>query len=187
MTAAAKAIAYGTAAWEADQGEHTADTRLILDLYDREQLSLRRYLIYLGVDAATAEETVQESFLRLHQHLLADGDRSHLRAWLYRVAHNLARNAQTSSGTTKTDSLNDLAAEISPVASAVSAEEELLAREQQMRLQSAIGRLSTAQRDCVVLRSQGLKYREIAEALSLSISTVAENVQRGLENLKEAL
>ncbi len=184
---AAKAMAYRAAAWEADQTEHTADTRLILDLYDREQLSLRRYLVLLGVDMATAEETVQESFLKLHQHLLADGDRTHLRAWLYRVAHNLARNAQMSSRATKTNSLSDVTAAIDPVASGASAEESLLAREQEEQLRSAIGQLSPTQKNCLVLRSQGLKYREIAEALSLSVSTVAENVQRGLEKLKEAL
>jgi DNA-directed RNA polymerase specialized sigma24 family protein len=38
-----------------------------------------------------------------------------------------------------------------------------------------------------MLRAQGLKYREIAEALNLSVSTVGENVQRGLERLKEML
>jgi RNA polymerase sigma-70 factor (ECF subfamily) len=47
--------------------------------------------------------------------------------------------------------------------------------------------LSPAQRSCLVLRAQGLKYREVAEALNLSVSTVAENVQRGLERLKELL
>ena len=76
---------------------------------------------------------------------------------------------------------------IDPIATAASAEESMLAHEQETRLQSAIGRLSSTQRNCLVLRSQGLKYREIAEALSLSVSTVAENVQRGLEKVKEAL
>ncbi len=180
-------MAYRAAAWDPDQVKHTADTRLILGLYDREQLSLRRYLIYLGVDAATAEETVQESFLKLHQHLLSGGDRTYLRAWLYRVAHNLARNAQASSRAKKINSLSDITTGIEPVATAASAEESLLAREEAARLQSAIRELSSTQRNCLVLRSQGLKYREIAEALSLSVSTVAENVQRGLEKLKEAI
>ena len=184
---AAKALAYRAAAWETDQVEHTADTRLIVDLYDREKLSLRRYLVYLGVDGATAEETVQESFLKLHEHLLENGDRTHLRAWLYRVAHNLARNAQMSSRATKTNSLSDTGTAIDPIAATASAEESLLAREQEELLQSAIGRLSTTQRNCLVLRAQGLKYREIAEVLNLSVSTVGENVQRGLEKLKEEL
>ncbi len=47
--------------------------------------------------------------------------------------------------------------------------------------------LSPAQRDCLALRTRGLKYREIGEVLNLSVSTVGENVQRGLEKLKELL
>jgi RNA polymerase sigma-70 factor (ECF subfamily) len=74
-----------------------------------------------------------------------------------------------------------------PSAVSLSAEEALLEREREKRLQRAMNELSEAQRNCLVLRSQGLKYREIAETLNLSISTVAENVQRGLERLKETV
>ena len=52
---------------------------------------------------------------------------------------------------------------------------------------TAMQELSAAQRECLVLRAQGLKYREIAEALNLSVSTVGENVQRGLDRLKGLL
>ncbi len=183
----AEAFEFRSAGWDADQVEHTANSRLVLELYDREQVSLRRYLICLGLDSATAEETVQESFLRLHQHLLANGDRAHLRGWLYRVAHNVARNTQLSYGASKTSPLADLTAHLEPSAAANSAEQDLLEREKELRLRRAMHQLSDAQRNCLVLRSQGLKYREIAETLNLSVSTVAENVQRGLERLKETV
>ena len=62
-----------------------------------------------------------------------------------------------------------------------------LERERLRRLREGINKLSQAQRECLVLRSQGLKYREIATVLSLSVSTVGENVQRGLEKLKDLL
>ncbi len=183
----AEAFEFRSAGWDADQVEQTANSRLVLELYDREQVSLRRYLVCLGLDHATAEETVQESFLRLHQHLLANGDRAHLRGWLYRVAHNAARNIQLSYGTSRTSTLADLNRHSEPSASTASAEDALLERERENRLQRAMNQLSEAQRNCLVLRSQGLKYREIAETLNLSISTVAENVQRGLERLKETV
>ena len=160
---------------------------LVLAHYDREQLALRRYLLFLGMDMDSARETVQETFLRLHEHLLGNGDRTNLRAWLYRVAHNLARNAQLAFHSRKTEPLPELAGHADPAADMASAEEELLAREQIRRLRESMKQLSVAQRECLALRSQGLKYREIAEALNLSVSTVAENVQRGLGKLKELL
>ena len=161
--------------------------QVLLEHYDREQVPLRRYLSFLGMDVESARETVQESFLKLHEHLLAGGDRTNLRAWLYRVAHNLARNAQSSFRASRTDLLADVSVAGEPAADEASAEDELLEKERMTRLRDAINQLSPAQKECLVLRSQGFKYREIAEVLSLSVSTVAENVQRGLDKVKELL
>lgn len=173
--------------WDGQYVNDPSRLQLVLEHYDREQLPLRRYVAFLGVDAETAREIVQESFLRLHEHLREGGDQTHLRGWLYRVAHNLARNAQSAFHAKKTGSLADSAPAGGFAAADASAEDELLARERVNRFRQAMQALSPAQRDCLVLRAQGLKYREIAEALSLSVSTVGENVQRGLERLKELL
>jgi RNA polymerase sigma-70 factor (ECF subfamily) len=159
--------------------------RLVLEHYDQEHVPLRRYLSCLGLDADASQEIVQESFLKLHEHLLAGGDRANLRAWLYRVAHNLARNMQTAFRATRTEALPEELGTGALPSSAASAEEDLLARERLERLQQAIEQLSVPQRQCLLLRAQGFKYREIAEVLNLSISAVGENVQRGLEKLKE--
>jgi len=170
-----------------DYLEDTSVRRLTLDLYDREHIAIRRYLIFLGVTSEAAQEIVQDIFLKLHEHLLARGDRSNLRAWLYRVAHNMARNTQTARHSRRTDSLDAEDFQRQLAAAESSAEERLLEAERLQRVGAAIGSLSDAQRECLILRAQGLKYREIAEALSLSVSTVAENVQRGLEKLRQML
>ena len=163
-------------------------SQLLLELYDREQTPLKRYVAMLGIDPETARDIVQEGFLKLHEHLLAGGDQSNLRAWLYRVVHNSARNRQASFGQRKTSRLEDLTPAASPLAKDLTAEQELLERERIERLRQAIGRLNEAQRACLGLRTQGLKYREIAEALDLSVSTVGENIQRGgLERLREMI
>jgi len=162
-------------------------SQLLLEFYDREQTPLRRYVTMLGIDPETARDIVQESFLKLHEHLLAGGEQSNLRAWLYRVVHNSARNRQASFGVKKTSRLEDMTPAASPVARELTAEEELLEKERSARLRQAMGRLSEAQRACVVLRTQGMKYREIAAALDLSVSTVGENIQRGLERLRELI
>ena len=175
-----------SALWET---AHAVDDArdLVLAHYDREHLALKRYLMFLGMDMDAARETVQEAFLRLHEHVLGNGDRTNLRAWLYRVAHNLARNAQTSSHSRKAGPLEDAAVAGEAAAEYVSAEDELLAKERLGLLRQAMNQLSTVQRECLVLRSQDLKYREIAEVLGLSVSTVAEHVQRALGRLKEML
>jgi RNA polymerase sigma-70 factor, ECF subfamily len=180
-------LRFPSTTWKADYLEDVSVRRLVLEHYDRECLPLRRYLQFLGIDPETAQEVVHESFLKLHEHLLGGGDRSNLRAWLYRVAHNLGRNTQTAFRSSKTDLLADVTIAGDPPSRAASAEEELLAQERNRLVREAIDRLTPAQKDCLVLRAQGLKYREIAEALNLAVSTVGENVQRGLEKLKELL
>ncbi|MGI9074409.1 MAG: RNA polymerase sigma factor [Bryobacteraceae bacterium] len=72
-------------------------------------------------------------------------------------------------------------------ATAASPEQDLLAQERILQLRRAMDALSTAQKECLLLRAEGLKYREIAEVLNVSVSTVGENVQRGLEKLKEMI
>lgn len=173
--------------WKAGYLQDTSVRRLVLEQYDRECIPLRRYLQFLGMDPDTAQEIVHEAFLKLHQHLLGGGDRTNLRAWLYRVSHNLARNAQGAFRSSKTDSLRDVTVSGELASPAASIEQELLSEERNRLVRDAIDGLNAAQRDCLVLRAQGLKYREIAEALNLSISTVGENIQRGLEKVKELL
>ena len=172
--------------WETKYLGDTSPRHLVLEYYDRENLAIRRYLLFLRVDSETAREIVQETFLKLHQHLLADGNRTNLRAWLYRVAHNLARNAQMAFHSSRTDSLP---VQAGPAATAMtpSPEQELLEQERIVQMQCALDVLSTAQKQCLVLRAQGLKYREIAEVLNVSVSTVGENIQRGLERLREVI
>ncbi len=176
----------GTATWKAEYLEDTSLRRLILEHYDREHVAIRRYLSFLGLDPETGREVVQDSFLKLHEHLLNGGERTNLRAWLYRVAHNLARNSQTAFRSSRTDPLPESGTRELPAA-ASSIEDDLVAAERMTRLQQAMDLLSPAQRESLILRTQGMKYREIAEVLNLSVSTVAENVQRGLEKLRELL
>jgi RNA polymerase sigma-70 factor (ECF subfamily) len=97
------------------------------------------------------------------------------------VAQNLARNEQTAARQKRWAPLEeDLLQDAMP-----SVESQLLIREHEKKVRKALGELSDAERECLILRSQGLKYREIAAVLDISVSTAAENVQRGLRRLKE--
>jgi len=161
--------------------------KLLLDLYDREQVPLRRYLMFLSVRPEAAEEFVQEAFLRLHQHLQSGGERTNLRAWLYRVVHNLAVSEMQSARNRWTEAIEEAGAASQIVDQRENPEEVFVAGQRQQRLEAALVKLPDVQRRCLVLRSQGLKYREIGEVLGLSTSTVGEHIQRGINQIKESL
>jgi len=63
----------------------------------------------------------------------------------------------------------------------------MLARESHERLGAAIRRLPEEERKCLALRSEGFRYREIAEALGIGISTVADSLRRAITRLAKEL
>src|SRR5580765_749919 len=63
-------------------------------LYRELRKPLLRYLVCLGISSDEAQDVVQEAFLTLHRHLASGGSQENIRGWLFRVAHNRARNCQ---------------------------------------------------------------------------------------------
>jgi RNA polymerase sigma-70 factor, ECF subfamily len=55
------------------------------------------------------------------------------------------------------------------------------------RLTAALESLSPQQRNCLYLRSEGLRYREIAEVMGIGSSTVGEFLTRAIRRLSEVL
>jgi RNA polymerase sigma-70 factor (ECF subfamily) len=64
-----------------------------------------------------------------------------------------------------------------------SSEDAVLRQERLALMRAAINRLSAQQRQCLHLRTESFRYREIAEILGVSESTVCENIRRGLSHL----
>src|SRR5258705_8300815 len=65
-------------------------------LYRELRKPLLRYLVCLGLSSDEAQDVVQDSFVSLQHHLAAGGAQDNIRGWLFRVAHNQARNRQSS-------------------------------------------------------------------------------------------
>jgi RNA polymerase sigma-70 factor (ECF subfamily) len=63
-------------------------------------------------------------------------------------------------------------------------EERMVRRQRNDQLQDSIDNLTELQRQCLSLRAEGLRYREIASVLDLSMSTVADAVRRAVTNLR---
>ena len=156
----------------------------IAHLYEELRLPLFRYLLCMRVIPEEAEETIQESFLRLYKHLHAGGREDNLRGWVYRVAHNISSTrrkerrflADTSPEIWEHISLSATTPEVGP-------EEALLRKERMMRLHRDIAGLSELQQNCVRFRVEGFRYREIARILNISASTVAGSLRHAIERL----
>jgi RNA polymerase sigma-70 factor (ECF subfamily) len=140
------------------------------------------YLVCLGVPSAQAQELTQEVYLRLYQRMRNGEQIMSLRAWLFRVAHNLGLNVRSSEKVFRALPPNW---EQFTVTVAKSPEQSVLDREKMRRVQEAVASLSPQQRNCLYLRSEGLRYREIADVLGVSASTVNEFLRRAISRLAE--
>jgi len=143
---------------------------------------LLRYLVCLGLSHDEAQDVVQDAFLSLHRHVASGGSAGNTRAWLFRVAHNQARNRQSSYD-------RRFSAPLDPGMNApldeATPEQAVLEKEKFRRLGNAIRMLAASERECLLLRASGLRYREIGEVLGIAISTVADTVERAIKKLAE--
>jgi RNA polymerase sigma-70 factor (ECF subfamily) len=141
-----------------------------------------RYLLFSVGDSCDAEDLTQEVFLRLYKTLRQRRRVENVRAWLLRVAHNLAVDwQQEQSGRRRTRNVDARAPDRADPSA--SAEQSLLRVEESRRIERAVARLSGQERRCLELRAEGLRYREIAEILGIGIPSVQTFLARAVRKL----
>jgi RNA polymerase sigma-70 factor, ECF subfamily len=151
-------------------------------LFDQFRSPLLRYLSSFGLALPDSEEVLQEVFLALFQHLNRGRSRDNIRGWLFRVAHNLALRKRYRSRRDSETSLEagaeDLAIDPYP-----NPEVLLASNQTQQQLMAVVDALPEQDRRCLFLRSEGLRYREIAEILDMSLGGVSLSLTRSLGRL----
>jgi RNA polymerase sigma-70 factor (ECF subfamily) len=152
------------------------------NLYRELQKPLLRYLVCLGLSSDEAQDAVQDAFVSLQRHLAANRSKESIRSWLFRVAHNQARNWQKSYGRRFAAPLD---AGVESIADKETPERAVLKKEKFERLGKAIRQLTENERECLLLRASGLRYREIGEVMGISTSTVGDMVERAIKKLSE--
>lgn len=153
-------------------------------LFDRYRGPLLRYLSSLGLDYADGEEVIQEVFLSLFRHLDQDKSRRNLPGWIFRVAHNLGlrRRMQVRAGGRTDDSPQTAAVDPAP------SPEDLAAHSQtRQRLMAVVDALPDQDRRCLFLRAEGLRYREIARILDMSLGSVALSLAKSLARVARCM
>ena len=124
-------------------------------------------------DAALAEEITQEVFLKLYRHLQTAPTGELLRPWLLRVTLNEARNAIRSQNRSLA---RDTVYEKTRHETAARFEAE--SAQQLETARRALDKIKEPMRSCLLLRHQGLSYREIAQTLSVKENYVGSLVAR---------
>ena len=145
-----------------------------------------RYLRYHVASADEAEELAAETFLRAVRAAGAfDPDRGSAKAWLFRIAQNVLRDARRRERrriAVPIEALRDL------VSDAPSPEERLLHQEEVRGLLTAMADLAERDREVVSLRyGSELEYAEIAAILGIREAAVRTRLWRALGRLRESL
>ena len=157
----------------------------VTELFDALRDPLLRYLLSIGLPADDGEEIVQEAFLALFKHLRQSKSDRNLPGWMFRVVHNLglkrrARNA-TLAGRCAQVAHKECGEHPDP---SPSIEERLLMRQHGERLRATLQSLPEQDQFCLHLRAEGLRYRQIAAVLGISLGGVALSLQRSLARLR---
>jgi RNA polymerase sigma-70 factor (ECF subfamily) len=148
-------------------------------LFEQLHVPVFRYLLRKTRDSGRAEDITQETFLRLFRHLRENRLLDNPKAWIFTVAKNLAVDASRDESHIKgLDETTWINIEESRSGLQADPEKLMLQRERLDRLHIAVLNLTPLQRECLHLRAEGLRYREIAGLLELSPSTVMDAVRR---------
>jgi RNA polymerase sigma factor (sigma-70 family) len=176
----------------AREGDQNAQGKLVQLWYKRIYNFGYKYFF----DHDMAMEVSQRTFISMHQNIANLQDLTRFRSWLYTIAVNYCREELRKKKNKKAVSIDTLApgeAEDSYHWEKSSArhenpERQLRHRELSDLLQDCLLELSAEQREVVIMKEyEGLKFREIAEALSISENTVKSRMYYGLDSLKKIL
>jgi len=127
-------------------------------------------------EAGLAEDVTQETFLRLHQNLDNIADAEMLRPWLIRVAINVAKNMVRGQFRANTRDENYVKETVAHSVTAVDLEYEDKAGVNDVV--RALSSIKEPLRSCLLLKQQGLSYKEIAASLDLAETSIGTYVAR---------
>jgi len=158
----------------------------VVALFDQFRDRLLRYLLSFGLTIPDGEEVVQEVFLSLFQHLQRGKSRENLRGWVFRVAHNLALKRRYQIRRSLEVMSEPGGAEELAIDPAPNPETQMVNGQVQQRLAAVLKALPEQSRRCLFLRAEGLRYREIAQVLDMSLGAVSLSLARSLARIARA-
>lgn len=158
------------------------DEQAFAALYDRHARQLEIFLRRFVADRALAEDLLQTTFLSFVRARGRYVPTAGVRAWLFTIAANAARDALRRRGSRREDSLGDDAADMG-----VGGAEESAERDPQMSqaIETALRQLPPDQREAVLLhKMHGLSFPEVAAAQGTTVGAAKLRAHRGYQRLR---
>jgi RNA polymerase sigma-70 factor, ECF subfamily len=148
------------------------------EIFRRHYPTLFRYLQRLTGSADTADDIAQESFVRLLSHPMPEDE---ARRWLFTVATNLVRDGARTSSTRQRLLLG------APVAPNPEPrqDEAIEQKETIAAVRAALDCLPERDRMLLLMREEGFKYHEIAEATGVAPGSVGTLIARAAKRFAE--
>ena len=157
-----------------------AAAEIVNQLYDSWYQRLVSYASHVLGAIPAGEDVVQESFLELHRQLLKGINIENPRAWTFAVVRREVSKSRRSYLQREHlhDSLDIL--EFSPRGQ----NPPISSGHGKNELDRLLEHLTQREREVLLLRFEGLKYREIAQHLGISVGSVATLLTRALRKLQ---
>lgn len=164
------------------RGEETA-FRLLVQRWEGQ---VKAFLIHMLGSVEEAEDLTQDTFVQVYRKAGGYQPEGRFQSWLFRIAGNYARSRLRRRKVLGWVSFNPAVHDRhgglpDPL-------EDLEAGEGAARLRVAVAGLPERQRQALVLhRFQGLKYKDVAEAMATTVPGVESLIQRAMAGLKSEL
>jgi len=156
------------------------------EIYDRYSGRIYNFAFRFLKNAEAAEDATQEVFVKMIKYAKQFHGDAKLSTWLFSITANWCRDYLRKADN-KAKEAEDVLISL-PAPSELSPDRTLEQREDQARVQRALGALTPEQREAILLsRYQGLSYAEIAQIAGCSEGAVKTRVFRAMETLKKAL
>jgi RNA polymerase sigma-70 factor (ECF subfamily) len=170
------------------QAVRSGDITAFDRLYLRHETRLFAYLRALLRDRSDAEEVLHDAFLSaLHEKSAVFDREGAFRAWLYRVARNLALNRKRAAGRRERTIAISQSEAPTTGSSDRSPDLALESRQLEQALAVALGRLPEPMGELWHLRSSGLSYEQIASVTDVPLGTVKSRIHQMVGVLREEL
>lgn len=159
-------------------------------LIDRYEAKLRRYMCRItSASAEDIDDLLQETFIKVYEHLRGFDQSLSFSSWIYRIAHNIVISSYRKKKVRPQVQFTDLPdALVTTFASNTTTDAIVLSKEQSDMVRSAIQELSQKYQDVVMLHYfEGYGYDEIAHILKKPPGTIATWLSRAKKQLKHTL